>query len=90
MYACMYVCNILMYADDIKLFHTFDNDHDQTVFQRNMDLFVTWFRTNVMDLNLRKCKCMVCSRRGVISPTYVINSCPMETVTSFLDLGSIS
>ena len=40
-----------------------------------------------MDLNLRKCKCMVFSRGGVISPTYVINSCPLETVTIFLDLG---
>ena len=32
-----------------------------------------------MDLNLRKCKCMVFSRRDV-------NFCPLETVTTFLDL----
>ena len=25
--------------------------------------------------------------RGVFSPTYVINSCPLESVTTFLDLG---
>lgn len=80
-------CNILMYADDVKLFYTFDDDHGQAVLQRNIDLFVTWCRINLMDLNLRKCKCMVFSRGGVISSTYVINSCPLETVTTFLDLG---
>ena len=39
-----------------------------------------------MDL---KCKCMVLSRRDVILPTYVIRAlmCPLETVTTFLDLG---
>ena len=30
---------------------------------------------------------MVFSRRVVISPTYMINSCPLETVTTYLDLG---
>ena len=54
-------CLILMYADDVKLFYTFDNDHGQAVFQLNIDLFVTWCRTNLIDLNLRKCKCMVFS-----------------------------
>ena len=29
---------------------------------------------------------MVFSRRYVISPTYVIKSCPLETVTTFPDL----
>ena len=41
-------CNILMYADDVKLFYTFDDDHDQAVLQRNIDLLVTWCRTNLM------------------------------------------
>ena len=34
-------CNILMYADDVKLFSTFDDDHGQAVFQRNIGLFLT-------------------------------------------------
>ena len=68
-------CNILMYADDVKLFYTFD------------DLIVTWCRTNLMDLTLGKCKCMVLSRRHVISPIFIINSCLFETVTTFLELG---
>ena len=42
-----------------------------------------------MDLNLRKYKYMVFCRRDVISPTYVINFCPLETVTTFLDLGAL-
>ena len=32
---------ILMYADDVKLFYTFDNGHGQVVLQRNIDFFVT-------------------------------------------------
>ena len=42
-------CNILMYADDVKLFYTFDDG--QAVLQRNIDLSVTWCRANLMDLN---------------------------------------
>ena len=34
-------CNILMYADDVKLFYTSDDDHGQAVLQRNIDLFET-------------------------------------------------
>ena len=79
-------CNILMYTDDVTLFCTFDDDYGQAILQCNTDLFVTWCRANLMDLNLRKCKCMVFSREGVISPTYMINSCLLETVTTFLDL----
>ena len=30
---------------------------------------------------------MVFSRRDVIPPTYVINSCPLETTTTFPHLG---
>ena len=33
---------------------------------------------------------MVFSRRDVILPSYVINSCPLETLTTFLDLGVLS
>ena len=77
----------MMYPDDVKLFYTFDYGHGQAVLQRNIDWFVTWCRTNLMNLNLRKSKCLVFSRSNVISPTYVINSCPLETVTTFLDLG---
>ena len=69
-------CNILMYADDVKLFFTFDDDHGQAGLQRNIDLFVNWCKTDLMDTNLGMCKCMVFSRRDAISPTYIINSCP--------------
>ena len=67
-----------MYAGDVKLFYTFNDEssHGLAVLQRNIDFFVTWWRSNLMDLNLRKCKSMVISRKDVISPTYVINSCP--------------
>ena len=40
-----------------------------------------------MDLNLRECKSVVFSRRDIRSPTYVINSCSLEPMTTFLDLG---
>ena len=77
--------NILMYADDVKLFYSFDDDHgQQAVLQRNINLFVNWCKTNLMNLNLRECNSMVFSRRGVILPTYIINSCPLETVITFL------
>ena len=47
-------CNIMVYADDVKLFYTFDDDHGQAVLQRNIDLFVTWCRTNLMDLTSKR------------------------------------
>ena len=62
------------------------NYFNQAVLQGIIDLFVAWFRAILLNLNLRKCKCIVFSRRCLISPTYVINSCPLETMTTFLDL----
>ena len=82
-------CNILMYADDAQSFYTSDDDHGQAVLQRNIDLFVNWCTTNLMDLSLGKRKCVVFFRRDVITPTYVINYCHLETVTTFLDLGEL-
>ena len=61
-------CNTLMHADNVKLLYTFDDDHGQAVLLHNIDFFVTWCRTNLMDLNLRKRKCMVLSRKDVIFP----------------------
>ena len=29
-----------MYAEDVKFFYTFDDDHGQAIVQRNIDLFV--------------------------------------------------
>ena len=49
---------IKLYADDSKLTRIIRSAIDREVLQRNLDAVVTWTRTWLMELNVKKCKLM--------------------------------
>ncbi|XP_075151967.1 uncharacterized protein LOC142225994 [Haematobia irritans] len=57
--------------------------------QGDLDSFDDWFRVNLMDLNLRKCKFMRFFRSRPIDVRYSIRSSLLEEVDSFVDLGIV-
>ncbi|XP_075157637.1 uncharacterized protein LOC142230904 [Haematobia irritans] len=61
-----------MYADDVKLFSTFDNSVRVHLLQDGLDSFGDWCRVNLMDLNLKKCKFMRFFRSRSIDVRYSI------------------
>lgn len=80
-------CNILMYADDVKLFYSFSDANGPIVLQQELDLLVEWCNINSMELNLKKCKHMIFCRRGTISNNYIVSGTVLDTVSTFIDLG---
>ncbi|XP_075167903.1 uncharacterized protein LOC142240069 [Haematobia irritans] len=79
--------NILMFADDVKLFRSFNDPVDQYYLQIDLDNFSNWCELNLMELNTSKCKLMRFSRGTVYDSSYIIGSTRLEAVDSFKDLG---
>lgn len=61
----------LMYADDVKIFHSVASMHDCFNLQSDIDCFLTWCNYNHLELNFSKCKIFSATRlRNVISCNY--------------------
>lgn len=79
--------NILMYADDIKIFNTFNHSSQSFLLQSDLNNFFNWCVTNLMDLNLNKCKHMRFSRTVFALEKYRFGVFELESVVTFQDLG---
>lgn len=80
-------CYILMYADDVKIFVTYNLPSVADLMQSDLNNFYWWCEVNLMQLNLKKCKCMKFYRKNVISTDYYFDGHKLELVDLFLDLG---
>ncbi|XP_075165246.1 uncharacterized protein LOC142237734 [Haematobia irritans] len=78
-----------MYADDVKLFSSFDNSGQGHLLQGDLYSFDDCCRVNLMDLNLRKCKFMRFFRSRPIDLRYSIRGSLLEEVDSFVDIGIV-
>ena len=79
--------NILMFADDVKLFKVLNDLYDCELLQHDLDNLSTWCKVNRLDLNVDKCKCMTFHRRSMVNFTYRINNMILERVDLCNDLG---
>ena len=59
--------NILMYADDVKVFLLFHNFIEHVYLQSDLNNFCLWCEYNMMQLNIKKCKCVWFSRNNFIA-----------------------
>lgn len=79
--------NILMYADDVKIFRSFNNPTEQHFLQSDLDSFHKWCKINLMELNILKCKQMSFCRVKYFRTNYFFDVHELEAVVTFLDLG---
>lgn len=79
--------NILLYADDVKLFLSYKNEQDSFFLQTDLDHLCDWCEINCMKLNLKKCKHMTFSRRQPSRSKYKISDYTLESLEVFDDLG---
>ncbi|XP_075167479.1 uncharacterized protein LOC142239572 [Haematobia irritans] len=79
--------HVLMYADDVKIFYSFNDPIDQTLLQSDLDNFLGWCDINLMKLNISKCKHMSFYRVKRIDTSYFLYSRELDRVETFLDLG---
>lgn len=79
--------SVLMYADDVKIFLSYNKFMDHKLLQMDLDSLYEWCNVNLMELNLNKCKVMRFARSNHIIANYVIGDHQLDLVESFLDLG---
>lgn len=79
--------NTLMYADDVKMFVTFNNIDQQILLQNDINNLTSWCTDNLMELNVKKCKYMIFSRTSPNNGLYTMNASILELVDSINDLG---
>lgn len=79
--------NVLMYADDVKIFLSFDKFSDHTLLQNDLNCLYNWCKQNLMQLNFNKCKYMTFYRGSYINVNYSLENHQLERVFSIMDLG---
>lgn len=78
---------VLMYADDVKIFYSFNEEANQCILQSDLNEFYKWCNANLLELNTLKCKHMSFFRLRRIDTSYYLNDCMVEYVDSIHDLG---
>ena len=81
---------VLIYADDVKLFHRINSPSDCSVLQNALNVFVDWCNDLDLDLNVGKCKVMSFSRKkNVINYDYCFTEQYISKCDVVSDLGVI-
>lgn len=55
--------NVLIYADDMKLFLEIRNKHDADVLKNEIQIFHEWCSKSLLELNVKKCNHITYSRK---------------------------
>lgn len=80
--------NILLYADDCKLFRKISDVNDCLKLQNDIDTLTQWCENNCLPLNAAKCCCLSFTRKiNPINSEYFIHSTKITRTTHFKDLG---
>lgn len=81
-------CEVLMFADDLKIFRSVNSSNDCLVLQTNINTIVSWCNKNNLHLNISKCKVMTLTKKLVpIVFPYTINDEPVMRCSITKDLG---
>ena len=83
-------CQVLAYADDIKLYRRISADEDVGLLQRDLDVMSEWCEANNLRLNIAKC-CYVnyTRKQNIFESIYSINGTFISQQTSMRDLGVV-
>lgn len=76
-------CNLLIYADDVKI----SSADDMVLLQSNLQRLFDWCRSSGLKLNIKKCKIMsILRRKTPFIGWYLIDGSVLEKVISICDL----
>ena len=83
-------CNVLAYADDIKIFSRVQSLEQATVLQRCLVQISDWATENKLTLNTNKCLCVSFTRKHqAYNFNYILNNVILTKSNSFCDLGVV-
>lgn len=81
-------CNILLFADDAKLFRIINSPKDSEDLQHDLNNIAKWCDKNKLKLNIAKCNFIVFSNRHEkTTVNYFINNTELTEVDTIGDLG---
>ena len=80
--------NILMYADNVKIFNSLNSISDESTLQKDIDYFGQWCELNLLELNYNKCKHMTFHHSFKLGTSYHFKSKTLEKVLNITDLQS--
>lgn len=81
---------ILMFADDVKIFNRVKSVHDCILLQNDLDKFSEWCTKNKLILNINKCNVLSFYRLNCpLMFNYNVDNSPLNKVDHFKDLGVI-
>ena len=82
--------NILIYADDIKIFKTISSMEDCLILQNDLTTFLHWSNSNLLPVNFDKSYVMSYTNKNFqILYNYTLNNIFLSRVDTFKDLGVI-
>lgn len=86
--SCVKNVELLLFADDIKLFKSVHCHLDCDLIQHDVSNIAQWCKQNQLFLNPLKTKVIsLCRRRAIINNTYHLEGNPIERVSIVRDLG---
>lgn len=87
---CFKNSNVLMYADDLKIYNLITSTHDCHLLQKDLGEFWNWCENNKLKLNVSKCAIMSFSKkRSSIIYNYKLYDICVSRVKVMRDLGVI-
>lgn len=85
-----YNVEVLLFADDMKLFKVINDVHDCIILQENLNNFFKWCSSNKLQLNINKCQVMRFHKIKLpIMYNYSLCNVDLISVIEILDLGII-
>lgn len=85
---CFQYCKFLLYADDLKIYHTINCADDHAKIQSDLDRFSTYCQRNKLSLALNKCKVIRFTKKKVISNyKYTLCGTDLNSTEIIKDLG---
>ena len=83
-------CKLLIFADDVKIFHTVETSIDSKGIQDDLNNFLKWCSINGLRVNSKKCFIITFARiQNKTVEKYVMGSDELERVDFIKDLGVI-
>lgn len=87
---CFKYSKFLLYADDLKIFYSINNDQDKLRLQEDLDRFSLYCSQNSLTLSLDKCKVITYTRkRKFAKHSYTLCQAILSRVDVIRDLGII-
>lgn len=87
---CMKNSEILLYADDAKVYKTLNSTNDCKLLQDDFNNLLSWCINNDLQVNFSKCNTLsFCRKRSLLEYNYVLGCYNIAKVNKFCDLGVI-